>query len=97
MGGAFHVNGNITPAAEANIWGDAEAADVVFTASWPVTAIGLDVTTRVEMDRDGLDTLAPSAVPTPSWSVHCHRTTSTSTCRPATRAWSCTTAAPASR
>jgi len=58
MGGAFHVNGNITPAAEANIWGDAEAADVVFTASWPVTAIGLDVTTRVEMDRDGLDTLA---------------------------------------
>ena len=58
MGGAFHVNGNITPAAEANIWGDAEAADVVFTASWPVTAIGLDVTTRVEMDRDGLDKLA---------------------------------------
>jgi hypothetical protein len=39
MGGAFGVAGkpgNVTPVAEANIWNDPEAADLVFTAPWPV-------------------------------------------------------------
>jgi Inosine-uridine preferring nucleoside hydrolase len=30
LGGAFFVNGNVNPAAEANIFGDADAADIVF-------------------------------------------------------------------
>lgn len=58
MGGAFDVNGNISPAAEANIFGDAEAADAVFGADWPVTAIPLDLTTRTLMTAADLDRLA---------------------------------------
>lgn len=30
LGGAFHTNGNVNPAAEANIYGDPDAANVVF-------------------------------------------------------------------
>lgn len=51
MGGNAIVPGNATPAAEANIHNDPEAADVVFGANWQVTMIGLDVTHRVNMTR----------------------------------------------
>lgn len=57
MGGAATVNGNVNPAAEANISNDPHAADLVFTAGWPVTMVGLDVTTKVVMDEPYLATL----------------------------------------
>jgi inosine-uridine nucleoside N-ribohydrolase len=50
MGGALHVPGNVTPVAEANIYGDPHAADIVLTAPWKVTMIGLDVTQKVKLN-----------------------------------------------
>ena len=46
MGGGLDL-GNVTEHAEANIWNDPHAADEVFAADWPVTMVGLDVTTKV--------------------------------------------------
>ena len=54
MGGAFDRPGNITPAAEANIHGDPEAADVVMGAAWKVIVVGLDVTMKTVMTRKRL-------------------------------------------
>jgi inosine-uridine nucleoside N-ribohydrolase len=48
MGGA-HGEGNITPAAEFNIWADPEAAHRVFSSGLDVTMVGLDVTHRALM------------------------------------------------
>lgn len=49
MGGAFGYGsrrGNVSPVAEANIANDPHAADEVLAAEWPVTMVGLDVTSQ---------------------------------------------------
>lgn len=55
MGGAAFSPGNVTPAAEANVRNDPEAAAIVFGFDWPVTMIGLDVTDRTVLEPRHLD------------------------------------------
>jgi inosine-uridine nucleoside N-ribohydrolase len=50
MGGAI-AEGNVTPAAEFNIWADPEAARRVFESGIDITMIGLDVTHKALMTR----------------------------------------------
>ncbi len=52
MGGAVNFPGNVSPVAEANISGDPDAADLVLTASWKVTMIALNTTTKVKLNDD---------------------------------------------
>lgn len=48
MGGSLTF-GNVTPAAEFNIWADAEAAKVVLESGIPLTMFGLNVTHQVRL------------------------------------------------
>ncbi len=62
MGGAYFEVGNITPAAEFNIYVDPEAADIVFKSGVLLTVMPLDVTHKVLVtephinDFEALDT-----------------------------------------
>jgi inosine-uridine nucleoside N-ribohydrolase len=56
MGGAI-AEGNVTPAAEFNIWADPEAAARVFASGLDVTMIGLDVTHTALMRADHAERL----------------------------------------
>jgi len=53
MGGAS-FEGNVTPAAEFNIWFDPEAAAIVFDQSWPITLMPLDLTHQAFLTDEDL-------------------------------------------
>lgn len=58
MGGNAFCGGNASPAAEANVLNDPEAADIVFGAECGVVMAGLDVTERTTMTGAQLDRIA---------------------------------------
>lgn len=51
MGGGYFEGGNITPAAEFNIYVDPEAADIVFRSGVPLVVMPLDVTHKALSSR----------------------------------------------
>jgi inosine-uridine nucleoside N-ribohydrolase len=57
MGGAV-AEGNVTPAAEFNIWADPEAAARVFSSGIDITMIGLDVTHKALFTKSYEDALS---------------------------------------
>ncbi|KAI7997747.1 Uridine nucleosidase 1 [Camellia lanceoleosa] len=60
LGGSFFALGNVNPAAEANIYGDPEAADIVFTSGANFVITGINITTQVIMTDADLDELRQS-------------------------------------
>jgi inosine-uridine nucleoside N-ribohydrolase len=63
MGGALRVPGNVSPAAEFNIYVDPHAAQIVFHAGWPIRLVSLDVTQQTVMTREQFTALAASGHP----------------------------------
>lgn len=65
MGGAYDVPGNITPAAEFNIYVDPDAANQIFAAPWrEIVAVGLDVTHRTILPREDWELSERAGEPT---------------------------------
>ncbi|MDM9626138.1 nucleoside hydrolase [Rhizobium sp. S152] len=58
MGGGFFEGGNITPAAEFNIYVDPEAADIVFRSGVPIVMMPLDVTHKLLTRKDRVKRMA---------------------------------------
>src|SRR6267154_3705330 len=62
MGGSI-TGGNVNGAAEANIYNDPEAAQIVFNAGWVVTMIGSDVGERTLITRKDVTQLQANHAP----------------------------------
>ena len=94
MGGSARVPGNVTPAAEFNVWFDPEAAAAVLAAPIPrVAMFGLDVTNHAPLRKTLFDRIV--AVDTPLTRLMRHDMGARFECDPAATwyVWDCITAA----
>jgi inosine-uridine nucleoside N-ribohydrolase len=62
MGGGIS-GGNVNASAEANIYNDPEAAQIVFQAGWPLTMVGLDVGDKTLLSKQYVDQLGSTHGP----------------------------------
>lgn len=74
MGGAVGVQGNISAAAEANVWHDPEAAQLVVDAEWDVLFVGLEVTLTTILSAEALLRIEHSSDPRAvmAWKIMAH-------------------------
>jgi inosine-uridine nucleoside N-ribohydrolase len=68
MGGSIS-GGNVNASAEANIYNDPEAAQIVFQAGWRLTMVGLDVGDKTLYDKAHLDELSKTQGPENDFAV----------------------------
>ncbi|MGI9621321.1 MAG: nucleoside hydrolase [Acidimicrobiales bacterium] len=57
MGGGYFVGGNVTPAAEFNVYVDPHAANVMYRSGIPIVAMPLDVTHSALMTREWIESI----------------------------------------
>ncbi len=63
MGGAYFEVGNISPAAEFNIYVDPEAAEIVFKSGIPITVLPLDVTHKALVTKQRMEAFRALGTP----------------------------------
>ena len=68
MGGSI-TGGNVNAAAEANVYGDPEAAQIVFQAGWPLTMVGSDVGERTLFGSKQVEELSKTHGPENDFAV----------------------------
>jgi purine nucleosidase len=67
MGGAFRVDGNVTPLAEFNVYFDPHAAQIVLHSGAPITIMPWDITRDVLMSRADVAELQAIGGPLPAF------------------------------
>src|SRR5215475_12002593 len=73
MGGAPCCEGNVTPAAEYNIWVDPEAANTVFRAGLPLEMVGWHLCrSTAALNKEDIARILALGTPLAEFAVHCN-------------------------